>query len=54
MLKKSLVAVIVLPGIFLLLLYPKVYALRGSAGGKLYWNANEALLFIAEGTSALA
>jgi hypothetical protein len=51
MLKKSLGAFIVLAGMFVLLLYPKVYVLRGSAGGGLYWNANEALLFMTGGTS---
>lgn len=51
MLKKVLVAVIILVGVFVLLLYPKVYVLRGSAGGSLYWNASEALLFMSGGSS---
>lgn len=51
MLKKVLVAVVILVGVFVLVLYPKVYVLRGSAGGSLYWNANEALLFMGGGTS---
>jgi hypothetical protein len=49
-LKKSLLAVILLAGILFLLVYPKVYVIRGSAGGVLYWNADEALLFIGGGS----
>jgi hypothetical protein len=49
MVRKSLVAVVVLAAIFPLLMYPKVHVLRGSAGGALYWNANEALLFMSAG-----
>jgi hypothetical protein len=43
--KKSLIVLIVLAGIFFLLSNPKVYVIRGSAGGTLYWNADEVLLF---------
>lgn len=49
MLKKSLISIAVLAGIFLFLYtYPKVYVIRGSAGGVLYWNTDQALLFMAE------
>jgi hypothetical protein len=48
-LKKSLVALAVLTGILFLLTYPKVYVVRGSGGGELYWNADEALLFMGSG-----
>jgi hypothetical protein len=44
-------SIVVLAGLFLLLPYPKVYILRGSAGGVLYWNTNEAVLFMTGGSS---
>jgi hypothetical protein len=50
-LKKFLVVLLVLAGILLILSYPKIYVIRGSAGGGLYWNANEALLFMTGGSS---
>jgi len=50
-LKKSLVVVVVLAGILLILTYAKIYVVRGSAGGVLYWNASEALLFMGGGNS---
>ena len=40
-----------LAGLLVILMYPKVYVIRGSAGGALYWNTNEALLFTAGGNS---
>jgi hypothetical protein len=49
-LKKTLIVLLVLAGIFLILTYPKIYVVRGSAGGGLYWNANEALLFMIGGS----
>src|SRR5260221_13335739 len=30
-------------------MYPKVYVVRGSTGGVLYWGPSEALLFMSEG-----
>ncbi len=51
MVKKSLVVLIVVAGILFLLVYPSVYVIRGSAGGVLYWNPNQALLFMRGGSS---
>ncbi len=47
-LKKSLIVLIALAGILFLLIYPKAYVIRGSAGGTLYWKADEAFLFLGE------
>jgi hypothetical protein len=49
-LKKTLIVLLPLGGIFLILTYPKIYVIRGSAGGALYWNASEALLFMGGGS----
>jgi hypothetical protein len=49
-LKKTLIVLVLLAGIFLILTYPKIYVIRGSGGGTLYWNANEALLFMGGGS----
>jgi hypothetical protein len=49
--KKRLIALTVLAGIIFVLTYPQVFVMRGSAGGTLYWNANEALLFVGGGIS---
>ena len=46
-----MIFLIVLAGILFLLTYPKVYVVRDQAGGTLYWNANEALLFMGGGSS---
>ncbi len=51
MLKKTLIVLLALAGILLILTYSKIYVVRGSAGGVLYWNANEALLFMGGGNS---
>lgn len=51
MLKKLLIVLIVVAAILFLASYPKVYVIQGSAGGSLFWNANEALLFMAAGSS---
>ncbi|HKV04443.1 MAG TPA: hypothetical protein VJO53_04965 [Candidatus Acidoferrales bacterium] len=52
MLRKSLIALVVLAGIVSLLVYPDVYVTRGSiSGGTLYWNAQQALVFIEASTS---
>jgi hypothetical protein len=49
MLRKSVITVITSIGVLLFLLISlKVYVIRGTGGGALYWNADEALLFIAE------
>lgn len=48
-----MIAVIILAAIFLLLLYPRAYEVRGSAGGVLYWNRSEALLFMTGGSSGV-
>lgn len=48
MLKKSLIAVGILTAITLALVYPMVYAVQGSGGGALFWDASEAFLFISE------
>jgi hypothetical protein len=50
MVKKYVVVLIVVAGIVFLLVYPKVNVVRGSAGGALYWNTNEALLFMGGGS----
>jgi hypothetical protein len=50
MLKKLLIALIVLAGIILVPMSSDVYVLRGSAGGVMYWNPTEALLFFSEGS----
>ena len=50
MAKKYLIVLIVVAGIVFLLVYPKVNVVRGSAGGALYWNTNEALLFMGGGS----
>jgi hypothetical protein len=49
-LKKSLIAVIVLAGLIFLFTYPKVYLMRGSAGGTLYWSSQEAIVIIESST----
>ena len=49
--KKALIAVLILIGLSLLLYYPRVYIVRGSAGGVLYWNTNEALPFMGGGSA---
>jgi hypothetical protein len=51
MAKKYVIVLIVVAGIVFLLVYPQVYVIRGSGGGALYWNATEALLFMAGGRS---
>jgi hypothetical protein len=49
MLRKLPIALATLTLVLLLLLiYLKVYVIRGSGGGALYWNADEALLFMGE------
>lgn len=50
MLKKTLTVLIALAVILLILSYPKIYVIRGTAGGALYWNVNEALLFMGGGS----
>jgi hypothetical protein len=49
-LKKISLFVLILLGILVVLVYPKVYVIRGTAGGVLYWNAKEALLFMSGGS----
>jgi hypothetical protein len=44
-------ALVVFGGVLFILIYPKVYVIQGSAGGALYWNADEALLFMGGGTT---
>jgi hypothetical protein len=46
MLKKYLVTFIVVAGILFMLMYPKVYVVRDGANGTLFWNADQALLFV--------
>lgn len=48
MVKKYLTILTIIAGILFLLTYFQIYVLRGSAGGVLYWNSNEALIFIGE------
>jgi hypothetical protein len=43
-----LIGAIAIVGLLLLLKYPIVCTVRGSAGGTLFWNGNEALLFMDE------
>jgi hypothetical protein len=50
-LRKFLIVLFVLGGILLLLMYSKVYVVRGSAGGTLYWNKDQALVFMQVGSS---
>jgi hypothetical protein len=50
-LKKSLISLVVLIGILFLFSYPEVYVIQGSAGGVLYWNTHEALLFMGGGNT---
>ena len=45
--------IVILVGLSLFLSYPKVYLVRGSAGGVLYWNPNEALLFMTAASSGV-
>jgi hypothetical protein len=47
--RKLLIAAVILLGILILCFYPKVYLIRGTAGGILYWNNSEALLFMGGG-----
>jgi hypothetical protein len=51
MLKKALIALIVLAAVGFLLTYPSVYVVRDGPGGTLYWNPDEALLFVEVGSS---
>jgi hypothetical protein len=50
---KVLITAALVAGTLFLLEYPKVYLIRGSAGGVLYWNANEALLFMTNGSEGV-
>ncbi len=47
--KKFLIIFPLLAGVLYLLLLPAVYIIRGSASGVLFWDTNEALLFMTEG-----
>jgi hypothetical protein len=50
--KKGLIAISILAGLIFLLAYPTVYVVRGGlAGGVLYWDSDEALLFMSEGSA---
>lgn len=51
MLKRFLIVLLLMAGIFFSLAYAKLYVVRGGAGGVLYWNKNEALLFMEEDLS---
>jgi hypothetical protein len=47
-LKKYLTSLTIVLGIFFLLMYMRIYIIRGSAGGVLYWDSDEALIFMQE------
>jgi hypothetical protein len=51
MLKRLSIVLALLGGIFIVLSLHKVYVVRDSASGTLYWNADRALLFIEVGSS---
>jgi hypothetical protein len=46
--KKYLIISIIIAGILFSLMYVQIYVIRGGAGGVLYWNSNEGLMFIGE------
>lgn len=48
---KWLIAIGVIVVLLILLFYPKIYVERARAGGPLFWNSNEALLFESLGRS---
>jgi hypothetical protein len=49
--RRLLIAAVILLGILILCFYPKVYLIRGSAAGTLYWNNSQALLFMGGGVA---
>jgi hypothetical protein len=51
LLKKSVIVLAVVAGILFLCTYPKVYAVRESTGGVLYWNSSEALILMQASSS---
>jgi hypothetical protein len=46
--KRNLAILIIIAGILFVLVYVQIYVTRGGANGVLYWNSDDALMFIGE------
>jgi hypothetical protein len=45
--KLALILIVVAP-LFLILIYPRAYVVRGDGGGVLFWNSESAIMFMAQ------